>query len=465
MKKIFLVLALLLFSLPAKAEISGEEIAAYLEEHPEAVAKAMQKYEEQQKEKAEKEKALLLEKYEDQVNSSANAPFVGPKDAKITVVEFFDYSCGYSKRLAPSIQKVVADNPDVKFVFKPLAFVSNISKYQAQAGMAANKQGKFMEFYKKVMAFEGLMKKDDVDAIAKEIGLDIDKYETDINSDSVKTSLNNFASLARDVNINGVPTLYVNTKQVSAMSPEPIQEAIDAEKDNGIIVEKNNPQQKVETPKIQGNSKLLNIKVGLDAEIDEIRNALNDIDSDISDGDKPEAKAENNNSPSITNNNNSDKVANINSTNAKLDASNYQSYEPDFVFRDSSPFTDDKTCEDELSNLYCIPFKYGKLGKAPKVKKKYLEKVIKTPLLIWSTISNDDGSADITDLGFISEYQPSSEAIYCHIEDEDNIDKFVSETKQKRTEVEVIGKVSKIRGYDGLVVLDPCFYIEKKDKK
>ena len=288
----------------------------------------------------------------------------------------------------------------------------------------------------------------------KDVNMALKKLSEEKNIDivftdkSIAAHSNNIPDITDDV------IAYLN-KQESPIAP----------KDDKTVVEQKNTPQKVDTQENQKNSKLLNVKKDLDTELNEIRNALNDIDSDISDGDKPEAKAENNNSPSITNNNNSDKVANINSTNAKLDASNYQSYEPDFVFKDSSPFTDDKTCEDELSNLYCIPFKYGKLGKAPKVKKKYLEKVIKTPLLIWSTISNDDGSADITDLGFISEYQPSSEAIYCHIEDEDNIDKFVSETKQKRTEVEVIGKVSKIRGYDGLVVLDPCFYIETKDKK
>ena len=85
---------------------------------------AFQAKQEEERLKAENERRL---KYKDEINSSANAPFVGPEEAKVTVVEFFDFSCGYCKRIAPAIEKVIADNTDVKFVFKPLSFVSPVS--------------------------------------------------------------------------------------------------------------------------------------------------------------------------------------------------------------------------------------------------------------------------------------------------------------------------------------------------
>jgi len=214
----------------AAGGISQEQLAAALTQNPKLVADAMQAYEQLQREEAQKARDEALLAHAAEINSEADVPFVGPKDAKVTVVEFFDFTCGYCKRLSTSIEKVVADNADVKFVFKPLSFVAPVSKYQAQAGMAAHKQGKFMEYYKEVMAFSGLMKEADVDAVAEKIGLNMDQYKADLASDAVKSALDKISSLAQSIQVNGVPTVFVNAKHVQAMSPEPIQEAINAAK-------------------------------------------------------------------------------------------------------------------------------------------------------------------------------------------------------------------------------------------
>jgi protein-disulfide isomerase len=214
----------------AAGAVTQEQLAAVLTQNPKLVADALQAYEQIQREEAERARNEALLAHAGDINSEADVPFVGPKDAKVTVVEFFDFTCGYCKRLSSSIEKVVADNADVKFVFKPLTFVSPISKYQAQAGMAAHKQGKFMEFYKEVMSFSGLMKEADVDGVAAKIGLDMDKYKADLNSDAVKSSLEKVSSLAQAIQVNGVPTVFVNAKHIQAMSPEPIQDAINAAK-------------------------------------------------------------------------------------------------------------------------------------------------------------------------------------------------------------------------------------------
>lgn len=215
----------------AAAGVSQEQLANLLTQNPKIIADAMQAYEQLQREEAQRQREEALLAHADEINSEADAPFVGPKDAKVTVVEFFDFTCGYCKKLSSSMEKVVADNADVKFVFKPLTFVAPISKYQAQAGMAAHKQGKFMEFYKEVMDFSnGLMKEADVDAVAEKIGLNMDKYKADLNSSEVSSALNKISTLAQSIQVNGVPTVFVNTKHVQAMSPEPIQEAINAAK-------------------------------------------------------------------------------------------------------------------------------------------------------------------------------------------------------------------------------------------
>ena len=170
-----------------------------------------------------------MAKYAGEISNEAGAPFIGPKDAKVTVTEFFDFSCGYCKRLSPEIEKLIADNADVKFVFKPLTFVSPTSVYQAKAGFAAHNQGKFLEYYKAVM--EGNANSEAlVDEMAKNAGVDVDKYKADVASEDVSAKLGNVANFAQKIGINGVPAVFINGKQVNGRSAAELQEAINAAK-------------------------------------------------------------------------------------------------------------------------------------------------------------------------------------------------------------------------------------------
>ena len=206
------------------------EVAEALKSNPQMIIDAMQKYQDDMRAAEEKAAQEAMAKYMDEINNSANAPFIGPDNAKVVVVEFFDFSCGYCKRLAPELEKIVAANADVKFIFKPLTFVSPISDYQAKAGYAAHKQGKFAEFYKEVMAFGGRMNEAAVDEVANKIGLDIAQYKADLASDEVAANMKAVNELAQNISINGVPAVLINGKHVQAMSAAELQNAIDAAK-------------------------------------------------------------------------------------------------------------------------------------------------------------------------------------------------------------------------------------------
>ena len=231
---VILAAAALVCSLKCKSAGTAAPAASVeeaLKANPKMVVDALQAYQIQQQEEQRKAAEEALSKYVPEINSSANAPFVGPEDAKVTVVEFFDFSCHYCKKLAPALEKVMADNKDVKFVFKPWAFVDpENSHYQAQAGLAVFKQGKFAEFYKAVMAAEGRMSKDAIDGIARGLNIDFDKYKADVESDDVNNDLSEIADLSRNIQVNGVPTVLVNGKHIQTMSADDLQEAINAAK-------------------------------------------------------------------------------------------------------------------------------------------------------------------------------------------------------------------------------------------
>lgn len=212
------------------AGLSEEKLAESLKNNPQMIIDALQEH--QIREQARRDKAAqeALAQYADEINSSDNAPFVGPKDAKVVVVEFFDFSCGYCKRLAPAMEKVMADNKDVKFVFKPLSFVAPVSNYQAKAAIAAANQGKFIEFYKTVLDSKELMNEAVVDGVAEGLGLDMTKYKADVNSEATVKQLDELSVLAQKIQVNGVPTVLINSKHVQTMDAADLQAAIDEAK-------------------------------------------------------------------------------------------------------------------------------------------------------------------------------------------------------------------------------------------
>lgn len=207
-----------------KGGVDAEQVAQILNENPKMVVDAFSSYQEQQRLAAEKAAREAMEKFLPELNSTENALSVGPADAKVTVVEFFDFNCGYCKRLAPELEKVVAANSDVKFIFKPMTFLGSV--YQAKGAYAAAEQGKFMEYYKAVMAANGRMSEADVDAVAEKIGLDMEKFKADMAAEEITKKLRNIATLADNIQVHGVPAVFINGKQVQAMSAEELQNKI-----------------------------------------------------------------------------------------------------------------------------------------------------------------------------------------------------------------------------------------------
>ena len=186
-------------------------------DNPEIIVQAMQKYEENMRQQALAGAQKLIDENINEINNDGKAPFVGAADAQKVVVEFYDYSCGYCHRLYPELKKVMDGNTDVKYVFKPLTFVSPISEYAARAAFAANKQGKFIEVHNAMFEFGGQLNEAAIDGIAQAQGLDMEKFKADMNSQEVSDELAAVSNLTNKIQINGVPAMIINGKMVQTL--------------------------------------------------------------------------------------------------------------------------------------------------------------------------------------------------------------------------------------------------------
>ena len=205
-------------------------VEAALQEKPEIVVDAIKKYEQNMRDRAAAEAKKMIEENISELNSDADTPFIGPKDAKVTVVEFFDYSCGYCHRLFPELKSVIEANADVKFVFKPLTFLGDVSVAAAKASLAAAKQGKFVEVHNALFGSSDRLTKEKIRAIAEEKGLDMARFDADVNSEEISQYLNKVSNLANKIQVNGVPVMFVNGNILQTLDRNDIQSAIDSNK-------------------------------------------------------------------------------------------------------------------------------------------------------------------------------------------------------------------------------------------
>ena len=156
-----------------------------------------------------------------------NAPYIGPENADIVLVLFFDFYCGYCHKLTPHIQTVIKDNPDVKIIFKPATFISPLSDYAARASIAAFRQGRFFVFFDAMMKHITPSSKQEIDFLAQELHFDMELYRQYINDADTTKIINHTKKQMNTLHTNAVPTLFLNNSQIQASTSQQIQMQID----------------------------------------------------------------------------------------------------------------------------------------------------------------------------------------------------------------------------------------------
>jgi len=158
-----------------------------------------------------------------------NSPVKGNKDASVTIVEFSDFQCPYCARLQPTLRNVLNAYPkDVRLVFKhyPLPFHPQ-ARNAAKASMAAGEQGKFWEMHDMIFENFNQLTEEKFSEFAQKLGLDVKKFQADYNSNKYEQLIHEDMNKARDVNVTGTPTIFINGKRMMQRSFNDFKDAID----------------------------------------------------------------------------------------------------------------------------------------------------------------------------------------------------------------------------------------------
>jgi protein-disulfide isomerase len=220
------------FSTEQRREIE-RIVKDYLVAHPEVLQEVVTELEKRQASAdADKSKAAIG-KHRDALFNSPRQVNLGNPQGDVTLVEFFDYNCGYCKRALGDMLELLKSDPKLKVVLKEFPVLGPGSVEAAQVATAVRMQDrsgkKYLEFHQKLLGGRGQIDRARALAAAKDAGLDMARIEKDLQSPEVKASLEESMQLAEALGINGTPSYVVGENVVAgAVGLGSLKQQIDA---------------------------------------------------------------------------------------------------------------------------------------------------------------------------------------------------------------------------------------------
>lgn len=207
-------------------------IKDYLVKHPEVLRDALESLEKMQASEETKKKSAIIAANHKVIFDSPRGPSFGNSKGDVTLVEFFDYNCGYCKHALGDVMKLVKDDPKLKVVLKEFPVLGPGSVDAAKVAVAVRMQDsghKYFEFHKRLLGERGEANKERALAAAKDAGFDVARIQKDMGSPEVANTIRESMGIAQALGINGTPTFIVADEMiVGAMGYDALKSKIDA---------------------------------------------------------------------------------------------------------------------------------------------------------------------------------------------------------------------------------------------
>ena len=199
-----------------KSEI-GKIVHEYLIRNPEVLREAITELDKRQKAEEAQQRELAIESVKDQIFNSKHQVVVGNPKGKVTLVEFFDYNCGYCKKTLDDLAKLTNENPDLRVVLRDFPVLGQGSMEAAQVAMAVAKQiqgEKFWAFHQTLLGGRGQAGKAQALSAAREAGVDMARLEKDMKSPDIREGYAEVMRIADKLSLTGTPSWVVGKEVI-----------------------------------------------------------------------------------------------------------------------------------------------------------------------------------------------------------------------------------------------------------
>ncbi|WP_353143948.1 DsbA family protein [Paracoccus sp. (in: a-proteobacteria)] len=148
------------------------------------------------------------------VFSGPGLPVMGNAQGDTVLVEFSDYNCGFCRKTAPQVMALLQADPKLKLVVHEIPIFGEGSRYAAMAALAAQAQGKYPEFHRALMGMRGKAEKPSVLRVARQVGLDVDRLQRDMQAPEITQRIERSLELADEIGLVGTPSFVIGDRAI-----------------------------------------------------------------------------------------------------------------------------------------------------------------------------------------------------------------------------------------------------------
>lgn len=212
-----------------KSELPGLIKEALLKD-PTILSQVVEKMQVAQEEEMTAKAKQEIVKRKSDLFSDPSSPVVGAADADVTIVEFFDYHCGYCKQALGTLSKLLESDKKVRLILKEYPILSEDSKLASKAALAVNHiaKDKYFDFHKAMFAAgSNTINESVIAAEAKKLGIEPEKLKKEMNDPSIQVELDKNRELGAQIGAMGTPAIIIGENfYPGAMPYELMQKAV-----------------------------------------------------------------------------------------------------------------------------------------------------------------------------------------------------------------------------------------------
>lgn len=208
----------------------GEIVKDYLLKNPEVLTEVITELEKRQAEAQRVAQASALKETSPLLLNASHSYVVGNPSGDVTLVEFFDYNCGYCKRALGDLRTLLKSDPKLRVVLKDFPVLGPDSVEASRVSLAAKNQlqgDKLLDFHVKLMDSKGRVNGERAMAVAKDMGLDMARLQKDLESAEIRSALQENMGLGDKLGLTGTPAFVIGDAVIpGAVGLDPLKQVV-----------------------------------------------------------------------------------------------------------------------------------------------------------------------------------------------------------------------------------------------
>lgn len=203
----------------------------YLIKNPEVMLEVQDALNDKQEKKIAESQASTLKSKKDEIFNSPNDAVLGNPNGSVTLVEFFDYNCGYCKKSYPDLENLIKSDPKLRVVIKdfPILGPDSVKAHIVARAVMKIMPEKYAEFHKELLTIPGRSNEEKAIKIAEKLGVDEQKLRSTMQDESLQQAFVDNGQLAYALGINGTPSYILGNNVLVGAVGENILKAKIAE--------------------------------------------------------------------------------------------------------------------------------------------------------------------------------------------------------------------------------------------